>query len=53
MVKLRADTEKGLRKLPGILEAQLSKLIASVKKRHVKILKKIGSQIAQEECQAA
>lgn len=49
MVKLRLDTEKGLSKLPGISETDLKKLIASVEKRHVKMLKNIDGQIAREE----
>lgn len=53
MVKLRTDTEKGLRELPGLSEAELSKLVASVDKRHVKMLKKIDGQIAREQKVAA
>lgn len=53
MVELRTDTEEGLRKLPGLSDAKLGKLIASVEKRHAKMLKKIDAQIAQEERKTA
>jgi hypothetical protein len=52
-VRLWADTEKGLRKLPGISDAELAKLIAAVEKRHAKMLKKIDTQITHEKRRVA
>lgn len=43
-----ATTETGLRALPGLEEKELDKVVASVRKRHEKLLKEIDQHLAED-----
>ena len=45
-------TEEGLRQLEGLKASKIERLVASVHKRHTKLLKRLDQQIKDEKAQA-
>jgi hypothetical protein len=43
-----AETEKGLRALPGLSAKKIDKLVATVRKQHAKLSSRIDRQFAEE-----
>jgi hypothetical protein len=41
-------TEKGIRSMEGVSETEMEKLLASVRKKHEKLLKRIDDQFATD-----
>lgn len=53
LIEHMVKTEKGLRSLSGMSEAEIDKIVASVHKRHLRILREVDRQFAEESAMDA
>jgi hypothetical protein len=44
-----ATTEMGLRQLSGLSDAEKDKIVASVRKRHERLLKEVDRKLAEQQ----